>query len=255
MLSSGMSSLRQLIVVCWRFESERMAKDELVGRQYGEGLHILLGNLPEWQPVEQFLDRLNAYFRGPRTFAEIADYREAKGPLKKLSSEVVPIARHLKFMAFAGAVRFSMSDKFPDAWLQDLNGREQGIEVTVAQAREKYELAAELNRKGIGRGFLGLADTASRSEFEHRLARPRVMYTSQNALAAIGNGIIQCIKKKNKVKYAGYDLLIEAPLSSLSPHHWEQVVGELRHAAEQSFFRQIHVIGNGEEKLYGFQLK
>ncbi len=153
-----------------------------MNQRYSTHLHPLLESLSEWQSVEVLNEKLNAYFRGPRTQDEIADYREAKGSLKKLSSEVVPVARHLRFVSFDGAVRFSMSDKFPDAWLRTPNGREQGVEVTVAQAREKYELAAELNRKGEGRGFLGLADDASRQQFESRLSRPRVMYSSQNAI-------------------------------------------------------------------------
>jgi hypothetical protein len=54
------------------------------------------------------------------------------------------------------------------------------------------------------------------------------MYSTGSALEAIGNGIKSCLKKKSDPKYAGFDLLIEAPLRSLPNEGWNQIEGDLQ---------------------------
>jgi hypothetical protein len=46
--------------------------------------------------IAAFEQALRAYFKGPRTEAELADYRAKRGLSKKLRDEVVPVLRHLR---------------------------------------------------------------------------------------------------------------------------------------------------------------
>lgn len=131
----------------------------------------------------------------------------------------------------------------------------QGLEITVAQSREQHYLGRELNEKRMGRGHLGLPDNASAKAFSDRLARPRVMYSTESALKVIGNGIRSCLKKKADPKYAGFDLLIEAPLRSVPNERWSQIENELRSATSKMPFREIHVIGNQDTEPFGFRIK
>jgi hypothetical protein len=96
---------------------------------------------------------------------------------------------------------------------------------------------------------------ASSKAFSERLAKPRVMYATESALKAIGNGIKYCIEKKAKPKYTGFDLLIEAPLRSLPSERWNHIQEELRSAASTMPFRQIQVIGNQDTEPFGFRIK
>jgi hypothetical protein len=116
-------------------------------------------------------------------------------------------------------------------------------------------LGQELNEKQVGRGFLGLPDDAPPAAFAERLARPRVMYSTEDALTVIGNGIKRCLIKKNHPKYADHDLLIEAPLRSLPRERWSHIEDILRSAASAMPFRQIHVIGNQDTEPFGFRIK
>jgi hypothetical protein len=155
-----------------------------------------------------------------------------------------------------GEIRFVLNSDVPDCWLRDdPMATPQGLEVTVAQAREQQALGQELNEEQIGRGFLGLPDDAPASAFRERLARPRVMYSSEQALKVIGNGIKRCLAKKNHPKYAGYDLLIEAPLHTLPKERWCPIEDDLRAAASALPFRQIHVVGNHDAAPFGFRIK
>jgi hypothetical protein len=177
-------------------------------------------------------------------------------PLKKLSDEVVPVLRHLNFIRFEGEVRFELSDAMPDCWLRDEGETaEQGLEVTVAQARERHELAKEMNREGIGRGFLGLPDDAPKAVFDTKLASPRVMHSPVGVITSVKSGIERCLIRKRDPKYSGHDLLIDAPLRLLSAERWEETMDELREVTIASPFRHIHVIGNHDQQPLGFQIK
>jgi hypothetical protein len=155
-----------------------------------------------------------------------------------------------------GEVKFALNNTVPDCWLrEDPEAKPQGLEITVAQSREQHYLGKELNEKRVGRGFLGLPDNAPSKAFSDRLARSRVMYSTGSALETIGNGIKSCLKKKSDPKYAGFDLLIEAPLRSLPNERWNQIEGDLRSAASEMPFREIHVIGNQDTEPFGFRIK
>jgi hypothetical protein len=127
--------------------------------------------------------------------------------------------------------------------------------VTIAQARERFHLATEMERKGIGRGFIGVPDDAAQEVFDRAMARSRVMYTTGQALSAIGGGIHRCLARKNKPKFVGMLLLIQAPLRSLPRQRWAAIRPGLRAAAAPLPFREIYVIGNADERPWGFQIK
>jgi hypothetical protein len=192
-----------------------------------------------------------------RTSEELTDARLSRGRWKRIIDEVTPVERFLKFgNVTAGYVKFQLNNQVPDCWFWEKeSGTPLGIEVTVAQARERYHLAKELVRKGIGRGFLGLSDSSTEQTFKKATARPRVMYSTEQALSAVKKGITLSLEKKKHPKYVGMDLLIQAPLRSLPDERWNLVKEELIAAASDMPFRQINVIGNTDQKIFGFRIK
>jgi hypothetical protein len=219
-------------------------------------LGLLYSRLANWNSISDFEQAMQDYFSGKRSQAEIADFRTKRATSKVLRDEVSPVLHHLRFVKAKGEVKFAFDNTVPDCWLrEDPNAKPRGLEVTVAQSREQHYLGTELNEKRMGRGFLGLPDSASSKAFSDRLARPRVMYSTGSALEVIGNGIKSCLKKKDDPKYAGFDLLIEAPLQSLPNERWNQIQDDLRSAASGMPFREIHVIGNQDTEPFGFRIK
>lgn len=217
-------------------------------------LQPLLKSLTEWMPIPDFEAAMRRYFEGNRTTAETADYRVKRGKLKTLRDEISPVRNHIRFAKLQGEIRFALDDTVPDCWLRARpTDAPQGLEVTIALAREQYHLAKELNEKGIGRGNLGLQDTATKEAFADRLAKPRIMYTAAGRLRTVADGIKLCLTKKNKPRYAGHDLLIEAPMDSLPEERWSQIEEELRASAQAMPFREIHVIAN--HRPFGFRIK
>jgi hypothetical protein len=219
-------------------------------------LERLFTRLSGWMPLAEFEQMLADYFSGTRTQAEIADYRAKRGRLKKIRDEVVPVLHHIKFVKAKGDIRFELNSGVPDCWLREApTATPQGLEITVAQSREQHLLGKELNEKKFGRGYLGLPDDAPVKTFKERLARPRVMYSTEDALKVIGNGIKSCLTKKSDPRYAGHDLLVEAPLRSLPKERWSLIADDLRSAASVMPFREIHVIGNHDTEPFGFRIK
>ncbi|MFL4987194.1 MAG: hypothetical protein ACJ8DU_19480 [Microvirga sp.] len=190
-----------------------------------------------------------------RNSKEVEDYRVGKGAWKKVRDEVVPVSDHLEFWSRTeGQVRFAMNDEFPDCTVR-LNGSAPiGLEVTIAQGKEDFFLAKELNKGKITPGFLGLQDTASKKKFHNAIARGRVMYSSPQALIAVRQSIALCLERKNNSKYEGHDLLIKAPLPALPRERWAEIQPDLMQLANHLPFRQVYVIGD-RRKPYGFRLK
>jgi hypothetical protein len=219
-------------------------------------LDKLLSRLKDWMPIPDFEKAMVEYFSGPRSKDEIADYRAKRGKVKKLRDEVTPVWNHISFVGIKGEVRFELNDSVPDCWMRrNSNSKPWGVEVTIAQSREQHHLGQELNEKGIGRGFIGLPDDAPSSAFASNLARGRVMYSTESALTTTLNGVTLCLKKKKKAKYAGFDLLIEAPLYYLPQERWNYIQDELQIAAADMPFREIHIIGGRSPEPIGFRIK
>jgi hypothetical protein len=217
----------------------------------------LFARLGYWISLGEFEQALADYFHGPRSAAELADYRAKRGAVKKLRDEVVPVLHHIKFVKAKGDIRFELNSSVPDCWLRDdPTAPPQGLEVTVAQSREQQRLGQQMNEtKGMVPGFLGLPDDAPEKLYRERLARSRVMHSSDGALTVVGNGIKSCLQKKSHPKYAGHDLLIEAPLLSLPKERWSRIEDDLRSAASPLPFREIHVIGDQDQPPFGFRIK
>ncbi|MFB6451149.1 MULTISPECIES: hypothetical protein [Bradyrhizobium] len=132
--------------------------------------------------IAAFEPALQAYFKEPRTEAEIADYRAKRGFCKKLQDEVMPALRHLRFVGATGEIRFELNSNVPDCWLRDgVASASQRLEVTLAQSREQHLVGIELNKNGIGRGFLGLPDYAPAEAFSQVIALALAMYSTEGA--------------------------------------------------------------------------
>lgn len=223
---------------------------------YSERLSYLFSRLKDWISVAEFEAAVNQYFTEERSAAELAAYRARRSPLKKLRDEVIPVLNFLKFTNAQGHVRFELDNGYPDCWLREnISSEPRGVEVTVAQAREQQLLGEELNEKGIGRGFLGLPDDASSRAFSAKLAHPRVMYSTEAALSVVNDGIKRCLQKKNKPKYVGQTLLVEAPLRILPNERWSAIQEDLRLTAIPMPFEAIYVIGNQADEPFGFRIK
>ncbi len=207
--------------------------------------------------VADFQVELRGLFERPRSADDLSDYRLSRSPWKKLADEVTPVSRFLRFYGVeSGQIRFPLDSHPPDCWLWKDGGNDPvGIEVTIAQATERYHLAKELVDTGQGRGFIGVSDDAPRVDFDRAMSRQRVMYPTGQALSAIRGGILRCLSRKDKPKFAGFDLLIQAPLRSLPRERWEAIKGDLCAAAAMLPFREVYVIGNADERPWGFQIK
>jgi hypothetical protein len=204
--------------------------------------------------VAIFQAELRGLFKRPRSDRDRDDYRLSKPPWKKLADEVTPMARFLRFNRVeSGRIRFSLDNHAPDGWLwQGDRNDPVGIEVTIAQGTERYHLAKELVDTGEGRGFIGLADGASPVAFDCAMSKPREMHSTDQILLAITHGILRCLSRKDKPKFAGFILVIQAPLV-LPCERWKAIRGDLCKAASALPFAEVHVVDNDEQ--CGFQIK
>jgi len=220
------------------------------------GFYALISS-EEGVPVQWLQGELTALFERPRSQIDINDYRLSKNAWKKLADEVVPISKWIHFMEIgSGRIRFSLDNKVPDAWLWHEGAQDPiGIEMTIAQARERFHLAKELISKKRGRGFIGVNDDAPQEAFDAKMAQPRVAYATTGPLSAIGAGIKRCLANKNKAKYKGFTLLIEAPLLTLPRDRWSAIKGELAAEAVASPFQEIFVVSNASDIPWAFQIK
>ncbi len=207
--------------------------------------------------IQQLHQRLEYLFNLPRSDSDINDYRLSKGVWKKLADEISPVSRFLRYRKLTnGRVQFPLDNQIPDAWIwTDTSETPIGLEVTIAQGKERYFLAKELTEKGIGRGFLGHSDETPNEVFENALERDRAAYSGEHALSVIERGIRLCIKRKSDEKYAGFVLLIEAPLLTLPKHKWPPIEPRLKRAASILAFEEAHVISNASSDPWGFQIK
>ena len=104
-------------------------------------------------------------------------------------------------------------------------------------------------------GYMGLQDDAPGALYKERLERGRIMHSTDGVLRVVRGGIKTCLRNKDHPKYAGHDLLIEAHLNILPTERWSQIEDELREVARDMPFREIHVISDQAERLFGFQIK
>lgn len=150
-----------------------------------------------------------------------ADYRIARGIVKKLRDEVTPAACFVGKHAVAeDEIRFSLDDKAADCELWHKNGRHRKVQITVAQANERRYLMTELNNRGIGRGYLGLTDDQEDRVFRSRINEESRGYSPPEVEKTISRALMLCLS--NKKHHSGTDtLLIDGPLELFTADKWE----------------------------------
>jgi len=207
--------------------------------------------------IDAFQTELRNLFCRERSPNDINDFRLSKAPWKKLADEIVPVSKYLQLHHIESErILFPLNDQVPDAWLwRDNEAEPIGIEVTIAQGTERFHLAKELVAEGIGRGFLGLSDDDHPAEFHRRMENPRTMFTATAALKSVKKGILRCLSQKDKPRYEGFILIIQAPMSSLSQDRWTSIQPDLRIAAAELPFRAVYVISTSADRPWGFELK
>jgi hypothetical protein len=209
--------------------------------------------------VTDFQNKLETLFAMSRSKDDVNDYRLGKNPWKKLSDEIMPVSRFLKFkdIEIGRRIRFLLDDSAPDCWLLNDHGDDFGIEVTIAGRREDYYLMEELNQTGRAPGFIGMPDNAPQNEFVDRMSNPRTAYTSQQILEAKENAILCRLSEKNKPKkYKGVScLLIGVYFVGLPEESWDAIKQKLSREAINLPFQEAHIIVGADTKLCGFQIK
>lgn len=200
--------------------------------------------------------RLTQLFSLERSTEEVRDYRLSRGIWKKLADEISPVSRFLQWRRIdSGRVRFPLDDQPPDCWLTPGDGGNPiGIEVTIAQARERFHLAKELVRLFWSRGFIGVPDDAPQEEFDRAMSANPTMYSTEQAVSAIGGGILRCLRRKNRLAFTDFTVLVQAPLSSLPEERWKLLVDEILAGGTRYAFKSAFVIGNADEAPNGFQI-
>jgi len=169
----------------------------------------------------------------------------------------MPVSHFLKFKDIEiGRIRFPLDNSAPDCWLLNDHSDDFGIEVTIERGREQYHLMKEMIQTGKGRGFIGIQDDAPQNEFDDRMSNLPTAYTSEKILEATKDGILCCLSKKNDPKYKGVScLLIEVFLGGLPKERWDTIKQEISREAINLPFQEVHIIGDADTKLWGFQIK
>lgn len=247
---------RMLYKVCGKDYWERaVGENESAGDSLNAFYHLIRKRIS----ISTFRTRFEVFRQLQRSKNDLRNIRLARSPWKKFTDEVTPVFRYLKFQKIrSGDICFPLNDKSPDCLLWQQSGEEpRYIEVTIARGRERYHLGKELEEKGTGRGHIGISDDANEAEFGRAMAKPTVMYSTDQALTAGKEGILRCLKRKSdKNKYKGYYLLvIQTSLTALPIQRWEAIRADLAIAAKRSPFSNIVVISDGNLRNAGFQIK
>jgi hypothetical protein len=218
---------------------------------HSEALDRLLSTAQQDAPIAILQDALTQLLDAERSEAEMVDWRLRRGKLKKVCDEIIPVARLMRYLgAKRGTLRFPLDSKVPDCfWTPSSAGRPIGIEVTIAQGRGRHILAEELVRAprgGITRGFVSLQDGAPKAQVKATKESQRAMYSTAQALNAVGGGILRCLHEKNQEKYRDMVLVIEAPLEALPQERWKTLQPDLAAEAKSLPFQRVFVLGGGE---------
>lgn len=192
-----------------------------------------------------------------RMAAEIDKRRTSQEPWKKFIDEICPVSRFLTYRGIVtGHVRFPLNDQAPDAWYSAGDGAEElGIEATIALGGQRYVLMQHLNEHGEGPGFI-VENDDDFSALKRCAAEQHKMYSTEQALDTFKAGIIERLRAKNTCTYAGFVLVIGAPLDETLPQErWNAIVDDLRQEASPLPFSEVHVVDTGSGTPYGLQLK
>jgi hypothetical protein len=204
---------------------------------------------------------IGSLINSDRSDDDLADWRLRRGKLKKVCDEIIPVARLFRFLGESnGRAQFPLDDHVPDCWWQREDGQRVGIEVTISQGQARHILGTELvqaPRGSIVRGFIDLQDGKGKKHKQRVVSvkrSSRAIYSSEQALMAVGNGLRRCLDEKNREVYRGMLLVIEAPLDALPAERWKTLQPALATEAASSPFEGIYVLGSGE-RLPALRLK
>lgn len=195
--------------------------------------------------IEELHKQLFKLYEG-RSDEEMEAWYFSRGKAKQIMDEVGPVARMLRVARIAkGTVAFPFDDNPPDCWLYREGKSPIGIEVTIAQGRERHLLAEErkASKNGITRGRIALLDSASKHEIEAAKESRREMYSTQSAINILAQSIRLCLSKKASVKYKGMYLVIDANMLVLPPDRWKYLMPGFKPEVEKTSFRRVYLVG------------
>ncbi len=204
--------------------------------------------------VASFLERYERIIQFIHKEDLTKDYRLARRRVKKLRDEVSPVARFVRgHAALEDRIWFVLDDTAPDCCVKHGGDRLREIEVTVGQARERFNVMTELNQTGTGRGFLGLSDDAPKEDFVRKMDQPRVAYSTEEIGRSIICAVAVCARKKSK--FQGDTLLIEAPLETLPADRWDNFQAPLAEKVKELAFAEVYVTGRSDGRDICLRIK
>ena len=197
--------------------------------------------------VASFLERYDRIFPFDKE-ALTKDYRLARGKVKKLRDEVCPVARFVKkHAALEDRIWFTLDNNAPDCRVKHGGDRLRGIEVTVAQGKERFTVMTELNQTGTGRGFIGLSDDAPKEDFDGKKDQPRAAFSTEEIGQSIIRAVAICARKKSK--FRGDTLLTEAPLETLPADRWGNFRADLAQQVKELAFAEVYLTGRSDRDI------
>jgi hypothetical protein len=205
--------------------------------------------------VDKFLYEYANLFPAIRSSGLLCDYRLGRGRLKRLRDEVTPAARFVRQHAeINDRIQLSLNSSTPDCnvW-HSIPPRHRTIEITVAQALERFNLMTELNHTGLGRGFLGLTDDAGKGVFLNAMGQERQMYSTENAYETMAHAVT--LTAQNKSFSQATTLLIESPLEWLPENRWVEARSRLTHLVANLNFSEVYLVGSHDNGDLCLRLK
>jgi len=209
--------------------------------------------------IEDFLGRYDLIIQFVISKGWVADFRLAKGRLKKLRDEIAPVVCFVRVHAASqDRIQFALDDDAIDCNVWHGSTFHRKIQVTVAQAKERLYLMTELNERGSARGHLGLTDDRKTQDFCNEMNREMQAYSTQQAQDTIVRAVGICLE--NKKYNSGADtLIIGEPLDEKLPtDRWLEIKPRLsesaRVSAASSLFSEIFVVGPGDGAGICFQI-
>ena len=195
--------------------------------------------------VERFLHLRKEIFGFVHSHELTKDYRLGRGRVKRLCDEVTPVARFVRECAKPEDwVSFTMDSQYPDCVVCHQDGRKRELEVTMAQARERFHLMSDLNETGTSRGFIGLTDNTPTQHFKDAMGSERQAYSTDEVISCIQHAIQLRVRKKKK--YKGNTLLIEADLLILPSARWDEFRTRFTKEAKVLNFCEVYLTGRGD---------
>jgi hypothetical protein len=198
--------------------------------------------------VSEFRLLVSWFARRPISKADLQAYREGRKPWKKLRDEIVPVEKFLTGRyPDQTRIRFPLDDQPPDAWLMFGSGVSIGIEVTAALARARVGIGKSLVTGAPVPGFIDLQDDAPSVAFTHAKSRARILHSRKGVDRAIDLAIASRLAAKNNSKFAGYILLIAAPIGSSPNRSGDDLRLSLSVHAESLPFAEIYVLDTRQQ--------